>query len=208
MRKRLLRSLSLLLLPPIGALFIRLFYYSSRRTFHLPENIPDGPVIVACWHGDLFYLPYLYLQLRDKPNAKVVISEHFDGQMIAKVTSFFKIETIHGSTTRGGAKVLINAIRTLKSGMDIGITPDGPKGPRHEIVAEGIVAMAQKADVQVIALSCVPKGYWQFKSWDRFTIPKPFTHLDFYASEPMDLSGMEREDAKALIREKLLVYDY
>ncbi len=208
MRKRLLRSLSLFLLPPIGALLIRLFYYSSRRRFHLPETISDEPVIVACWHGDLFYLPYLYLQLRDKPNAKVVISEHFDGKMIAKVTNFFNIETIHGSTTRGGAKVLINAIRTLKSGMDIGITPDGPKGPRHEIVAEGIVVMAQKADVKVIALSCVPKRYWQFKSWDRFTIPKPFTHLDFYASEPMDLSGMESEDAKALIREKLLVYDY
>lgn len=208
MRKRLLRSLSLFLLPPIGALFIRLFYYSSRRTFHLPDNIPDEPIIVACWHGDLFYLPYLYLQLRDKPNAKVVISEHFDGQIIAKITSFFKIGTIHGSTTRGGAKVLINAMRTLKSGMDIGITPDGPKGPRHEIVAEGIVVMAQKSNVKVITLSCVPKSYWQFKSWDRFSVPKPFTRLDFYASEPIDLSGMESEEAKALIKEKLLVYDY
>ena len=208
MRKRLLRSLSLFLLPPIGALLIRLFYYSSRRNFHLPDNIPDEPIIVACWHGDLFYLPYLYLQLRKKPNAKVVISEHFDGQIIAKITGFFKIGTIHGSTTRGGAKVLINAMRTLKSGMDIGITPDGPKGPRHEIVAEGIVVMAQKADVKVITLSCVPKSYWQFKSWDRFTIPKPFTRLDFYASEPLDLSAMKSEAAKALIKEKLLVYDY
>ena len=208
MRKRLLRTLSLIFLPPIGAFLIRIFYYSSQRKFHLPNTIPDEPIIVACWHGDLFYLPYLYLQLRHKPNAKVVISEHFDGQIIAKITSFFKIGTLHGSTTRGGAKVLINAIHTLKSGMDIGITPDGPKGPRHEIVAEGIVVMAQKANAKVITLSCVPKSYWQFKSWDRFTIPKPFTTLDFYASEALDLSGMESQDAQTLIREKLLLHDY
>jgi len=207
-RKRLLRQLSLLLLPPIGALLIRLFYYSSRRKFHLPNNIPDEPIIVACWHGDLFYLPYLYLQLRGKPNAKVIISEHFDGQIIAKITEFFHISTIHGSTTRGGAKVLINALRTLKDGTDLGITPDGPKGPRHEIVADGIVTLAQKANVKVITLSCVPRSYWQFKSWDRFTIPKPFTKLDFYASEPLDLKDLERDEAKALIKEKLLVYDY
>ncbi len=208
MRKRLLRSLSLILLPPLGALLIRLFYYSSRRRFHLPTNIPDEPIIVACWHGDLFYLPYLYLKLRHKPNAKVVISEHFDGMIIAKITAFFNIGTLHGSTTRGGAKVLINAIRTLKSGTDIGITPDGPKGPRHEIVAEGIVIMAQKTNAKVITLSCVPKNYWQFNSWDRFTIAKPFTQLDFYASEPLDLTLMNVEEAKKTIKMNLMKHDY
>lgn len=208
LRKQLLRSLSLILFPPIGALLIRLFYYSSRRKFHLPETIPTEPIIVACWHGDLFYLPYLYLKLRKHPNAKVIISEHFDGQIIAKITAFFKIGTLHGSTTRGGAKVLIAAIKTLRGGTDIGITPDGPKGPRHEIVADGIVAMAQKADAKVITLSCVPRSYWQVKSWDRFTIPKPFTQLDFYASEPLDLTGLEPEAAKSLIQKKLLEHDY
>ena len=203
-----LRQLALIFLPPIGALLIRLFYYSSRRKFHLPSSVPDEPIIVACWHGDLFYLPYLYLKLRNKPNAKVIISEHFDGQIIAKITNFFHISTIHGSTTRGGAKVLIKALRTLKEGTDLGITPDGPKGPRHEIVADGIVTLAQKANVKVITLSCVPNSYWQLKSWDRFSIPKPFTHLDFYAAEPLDLSGLSKEEAKKLIQERLLLHDY
>jgi len=208
LRKRLLRSVALVILPPIGALLIRLFYYSSRRRFHLSDTVPTEPIIVACWHGDLFYLPYLYLKLRSTPNAKVIISEHFDGQLIAKVTNYFKIETIHGSTTRGGAKVLIAAIKALRAGKDIGITPDGPKGPRHEIVTDGIIAMAQKSNAKVITLSCVPKSYWQFKSWDRFTVPKPFTTLDFYASEPLDLSGMEASEARQLIKDKLLLHDY
>ena len=207
LRKRLLRSLALLFLPPIGALLIRLFYYSSKKVFHLPQTVPEEPVIFACWHGDLFYLPYLYLKLRGRPNANVVISEHFDGQIIAKITRFFGLGTIHGSSTRSGAKALISAVKTLKNGTDIGITPDGPKGPRHE-VADGVVVMAQKTGSKVIVLSCVPRRYWQFKSWDRFTLPKPFTLLDFYASEPLDLSDLPMPEAKALIKETLLVHDY
>jgi len=207
LRKRLLRSLALFLLPPIGALLIRLFYFSSKKVFHLPKEVPAESTIFACWHGDLFYLPYLYLKLRNSANANVVISEHFDGQMIAKIIEYFGLGTIHGSSTRSGAKALIAAMKTLKNGVDIGITPDGPKGPRHD-VADGIVVMAQKTDTKVIVLSCVPKAYWQFNSWDRFTLPKPFTRLDFYASEPLDLSGMPIPEAKALIKQTLLVHDF
>ena len=207
MRKRLIRWLTLLIVPSIGSVLIRLFYFSSKKVFHLPSEIPDEPFITAFWHGDLIYQPFLYYQLRDKPNINVVISDHFDGQIIAKTIEHLKLKTIHGSSTRNAAKVLIAAIKTLKNGGDIGITPDGPKGPRHE-VADGVVIMAQKTKAKVIVFSCVPKSYWQLKSWDRFTIPKPFTQLDFYASEPLDISGMDREEAKMLIKDKLLLHDY
>ena len=145
MRKRLLRSLALFFLPPVGALFIRLFYYSSKRYFHLPQEVPQEPIIVACWHGDLFYLPYLYLKLRHKPNANVVISEHFDGQIIAKITRYFRIGTIHGSTTRGGGTYFFTTmtfsffcwILALNSGklMTITITPPCPL-PRRSLAIQ------------------------------------------------------------------------
>lgn len=207
LRKRLLRFLALSLFPPIGILIIRLFYLTGKKTFHLPEHVPPEPFIIASWHGDLLLQPYLYFKLRKTPNAAIVISEHFDGQIIAKIVSYMKLKTIHGSSTRGGAKVLIAAMKTLKNGGDIGITPDGPKGPRHE-VADGIVIMAQKTNTKIVVFSCVPKSYWQFKSWDRFTVPKPFTHLDFYASEALDIAGMTMHEAKALIKETLLLHDY
>ena len=117
------------------------------------------------------------------------------------------MESIHGSSTRNGAKVLITALKSIREGFDIAITPDGPKGPRHE-VKDGVVVIAQKSKTKVIVFSLVPKRYWQFKSWDRFTIPKPFTQLDFYASEPLDLSGMEIKAAKELIKSTLLKHDY
>jgi len=203
LRKRFLRALALWLIPPIGTLLIRFIYLSNRKRFHLPQSVPNDPVIFAFWHGDLLMQPYLYYQFRSNPKANVLISDHFDGQIIARIMRYFKLGTIHGSTTRGGAKVLIQGLKSLSEGYDIGITPDGPKGPRHEM-SDGVVVMAQKRKAKVIVYSCVPSKYWQLPSWDRFTVPKPFGTLDFYASEPIDLDGLEMEAAKVLIKAKLM----
>jgi lysophospholipid acyltransferase (LPLAT)-like uncharacterized protein len=203
LRKKLLRTFALWFIPPIGTLLIRLIYLTNRKRFHLPNVIPSEPVIFAFWHGDLLMQPYLYYRFRISPKVKVVISDHFDGQIIMRVMRYFKMESIHGSTRRGGAKVLIQGLKSLSQGYDIGITPDGPKGPRHEM-SDGVVIMAQKRHTKVIVYSCVPSKFWQLSSWDRFTVPKPFGVLDFYASEPIDLEGMEMEAAKDLIKARLM----
>lgn len=203
MRKKLLRSLALGFIPPIGALLIRFIYFTNKKRFHLPQTVPAEPVIFAFWHGDLLMQPYLYYQFRQTPKANVLISDHFDGQIIARIMGYFKLGTIHGSTTRGGAKVLIQGLKSLSEGYDIGITPDGPKGPRHEM-SDGVVVMAQKRNAKVIVYSCIPSSYWQLPSWDKFTVPKPFGTLDFYASEPIDISGLEMDEAKKIIKIKLM----
>lgn len=202
-KKAFLQRLALWVVPPLGALLIRFIYYTSKKRFHLPDTIPEDSVIFAFWHGDLLMMPYLYYQFRKTPNANVLISDHFDGRIIASVMRYFRLGTIHGSSNRNAAKVLIAAMRTLKEGADIGITPDGPRGPRHE-VADGIVAMAQKTGAKVIAYSCVPSRFWQLSSWDRFTIPKPFCTMDFYASEPIDLAGLDAVSAKARVKAALM----
>ena len=207
MRKRLLRALSLTVVPFLGAVIIKLLYTTSKKVWHLPQNMPEEPVVFVFWHGDLLMQPYIYFKLRKKPNAKVIISDHFDGQIIAKVMTFFSLGTIHGSSTRNGAKVLIAALRQLRDGVDIAITPDGPKGPRHE-VQDGVVAIAQKSKAKVMIFSVVPERYWQLKSWDKFSIAKPFTTINMYASEPIDISGLEHEEAKELIKSALLKHDY
>jgi lysophospholipid acyltransferase (LPLAT)-like uncharacterized protein len=201
--KAFFRKLALWLIPPIGALLIRFIYFTNTKRFHLPQVIPQEPVIFASWHGELLMQPYLYYHFRTVPKAKVIISEHFDGQIISRIIRYFKLGSIHGSTTRGGAKVLIQGLKSLSNGYDIGITPDGPKGPRHE-VNNGIVVMAQKQHSKVIVCSCVPSKFWQLSSWDHFCVPKPFGTLDFYASEPIDLEGLELEVAKKLIKERLM----
>ena len=205
MRKRFLRTLVLTLAPFIGALVIRFIYLTSRKQFYITQNIPQEPVVFAFWHGDLLLQSYLYYQFRKIPKGKVLISDHFDGQIIARTIAFFRLGTINGSTTRGGAKVLIQGLKALSEGYDIGITPDGPRGPRHT-VSNGVVVMAQKRQVKVIVCSCVPTSYWQLGSWDRFVIPKPFGALNFYASEPIDLEGLEMDEAKERLYKALMLH--
>ena len=149
MKKRILRALALVVVPFIGMLLMRFLYFTNRKIFHLSQDIPSEPVVFAFWHGDLLMQPYLYYQFRKIPKANVLISDHFDGSLISKVMEYFKLGTIAGSTNRNAAKVLIQAIKSLKDGYDIGITPDGPKGPRYS-VGDGIVVMAQKTGAKVI----------------------------------------------------------
>jgi lysophospholipid acyltransferase (LPLAT)-like uncharacterized protein len=200
------RSLALFTVPFIGSLLIRLLYWSTKKSFDAPKTLGDDNFVMACWHGELLMIPYAYLRYK-KPNVKLFISEHFDGELIAKTLENFGFGTIRGSTTRGGAKALIQAIKDVKAGSDIGITPDGPKGPRHE-VQDGIIAIAQKTKKKIVLVEIKPDRFWQLDSWDKFVIPKPFCKLNYYISEPIDISAMEFEEARSIIKEGLLKHEH
>ncbi|MCF6308948.1 MAG: lysophospholipid acyltransferase family protein [Sulfurimonas sp.] len=206
MAKKLFRAIALMIVPFLGALFIRLIYATNKKELEPEAVVDEKPLIFACWHGELLMLPYLYRRYRKIPHAKVLISNHFDGLLISKTIESFGLETIAGSTNRNAAKVLIQGIRALKDGYDIGITPDGPKGPRHE-VADGIIIMAQKTGTKIVLIRMLATKYWQFSSWDKFTVPKPFGTLKYYATLPIDVSGLELQDARALIKEGLEKYE-
>jgi len=205
LRKKLLRALALRLAPLFGSLLIRFLNLTNRVVFHAPEQISNEPIIFACWHGELLMLPYLYKHYRKKPHAKVLISPHFDGELISRTIKYFGLGTLAGSTDKSAARVLIQAIKTIKEGYDIGITPDGPKGPRRE-VADGIIVMAQKTGAKIILVEIKPTQFWELNSWDKFVIPKPFGTLHFYASQEIDISGLELEEARELIQKGLLLH--
>ena len=201
------RSLGLKILPIIGSIIIRLLFLTNKKKFHAPKTLGEDNFIMACWHGQLFMIPYAYTYFRAKPKVKLLISEHFDGDLIAKTLGFFGFGTIRGSSTRGGVKALLQGIKEIKMGYDVGITPDGPKGPRHE-VHDGIVVMAQKAGVKIVLVEIKPSKYWQINSWDKFVIPKPFGEIEYFISKPIDISGMDMDDAKRLIKNGMLKNEY
>lgn len=202
--KTLQRRILLGIVPPIGYLFIRLLYLSCKKRYHLPEEpMPEEPYLVAFWHGEILMDPFLFLKTTPGRKMALMISEHFDGELIAKTASYFGFDFVRGSSRKGAIKVLKESFRKIAEGYSIAISPDGPKGPRHS-VADGIVVIAQKKRMKIVTYNYKASRYWQLKSWDRFVIPKPFSTLDFYASAPFDVTGMEREEAKKLIREKLL----
>ena len=206
MLKKILRAFASVAVPFLGALLIRLIYLTNKKNFSR-DSLPDEPIIYACWHGDLMFFAHSYLRYKNIPKVKAVVSSHFDGSLIAGTLQKFGMEIIAGSSNKNAARVLIQAIKALKEGYDIGITPDGPRGPRHE-VADGIIAMASKTGAKVILVEIRAKSYWQLKSWDRFIIPKPFGTIDFYHSEPLQIKGMDTEEARNLIKEGLLKHEY
>lgn len=185
-------------------LFVRFVYLTNKKNFYHPKELKDDIYIVSFWHGELLMQPFNYQKLKPKGKVSAMISEHKDGEAITKTVEYLGIHSIRGSSTRGGTKALIGAIKELKGGNDIAITPDGPKGPRFS-VADGIVAIHKKTDAKILAFNCRPSKYWQFNSWDKFIIPKPFGVIDFYVSEPFSVSHLDMAEAKEFIKEKLLI---
>ncbi len=198
------RKLLALVLPPLGALLIRLLYATCRKEFHT-VSLPKEPCIIAFWHGRLLMMPYLYKKVRGSHPIAVMISEHFDGELIARTISYFGLEAIRGSSKKGGAKVLIRALKKMQNGYDVAITPDGPRGPKYS-VAPGIILLAQKSGAQIVPFFYEASSYWQLQSWDGFIIPKPFATLKFYAGTPFSVDGMEIQEAKDYVKKQMLQY--
>ncbi len=202
-KKELTRLITLKVVPLLASVLIKSIYFTCRKSFRVPTSLPKEPILMAFWHAELLFQPLTYHKVRENPKAVVIISDHFDGKLIANITNYFRIGVIHGSSNRSASRVLIQAIKHLKNGYDVGITPDGPRGPRHK-VANGIIIMAQKTNSKIALLSTKPESYWQLKSWDKFMIPKPFSRIEFVVSEAFDVSSMSLEDAKEFIEEKML----
>ncbi|MEA2705915.1 MAG: hypothetical protein QOH22_703 [Gemmatimonadaceae bacterium] len=130
------------------------------------------PFIFALWHGQL--LPLLWHH-RDE-GVKVLISEHRDGEMVARAAESLGYGLIRGSSTRGADRALISLVRELQAGHEVAITPDGPKGPSGKF-APGALIAAQRSGSFILPVAASASSSWRLKSWDRFMIPKPFARI-------------------------------
>lgn len=130
------------------------------------------PVVFVAWHGQL--LPQLWAHRRR--NISLLISEHRDGELIARIARALGYRTVRGSSTRGANRALIGLVRELDAGYDVAITPDGPRGPYHSF-APGTLLVAQRSGRPIVPVGAHASRAWQFKSWDRFTLPKPFARI-------------------------------
>lgn len=159
MNHAMLNRLTLTLLPPVGAWLIRLIGKTLRLSTRGAETVEDlyrqgrHPIIVF-WHGRQLMLPLAY---RGK-EAHILISQHRDGELIHRIVSRFGFRSVRGSTTRGGASALRQLIRLGRSGADLVVTPDGPRGPR-QIVQIGVVQLAKATGLPILPLtfSCSKK---------------------------------------------------
>jgi len=162
------------------------------------------PVVFALWHGQM--LPLLYHHRGE--GVAVLISEHGDGEIIARVGAKLGFRTVRGSTSRGAARALLGLARELRDGNDLAITPDGPRGPAKSF-AQGTVIVAQRGNAPIIPTVVAVQSAWRLKSWDRFMIPKPFTTITVAYAPAVYVSGsaVDLESAAAETRAAMLAVE-
>ena len=157
----------------------------------------NGPFIYSLWHGNM--LPLLYHH-RDQGVA-VLISEHSDGEIIARIAESLGYRTVRGSTSRGAARALLGLGRVLTDGGNLAVTPDGPRGPAKSY-APGVAIVAQRTRAPVIGVVASAKWSWRLKTWDRFLIPLPFAVVHVAYSDPVRIEATDlrkaAEDVDAL----------
>lgn len=138
--------------------------------------VTGAPCIVAFWHETLPSMPVAWSMARrggrTKP-AVVLASGHRDGRLIGMAMGTFGIGLVVGSSSRGGAAGLRRLVAALKDGSDVGLTPDGPRGPRRAAAA-GVAQLAALSGAQVLPVAAWTQWALQLRSWDRMRFPLPF----------------------------------
>lgn len=169
----------------LAALLVRLWMSTMRVRIVSADGQPH-PIdpateryLYAFWHESLL------APITTKPKIRVLISQHRDGELIAQCCRWLGIGTIRGSTSRGGSQALLEMIR---GGGDahLGITPDGPQGPRRKL-QPGVVMVASQSGLKVVPVGVGFVNAWRARSWDRFALPKPFSTLCGVIGQPIEV---------------------
>ena len=151
-KKRIENWLKFTVLPPLGALVIRGIKGTMRleQRGHEPVDAlyrEGRSIILAFWHAQQLMIPFGYRGA----GSHVLISQHGDGEIIARIIARFGHEAVRGSSTRGGAGALRALIKLGRSGKDVVVTPDGPKGPR-QVAKLGVIQLAKATGLPIVPL--------------------------------------------------------
>jgi len=188
----------------LGAQYIRLVYRTGRWRV-VGGDVPralweaERPFILAFWHGRLLMMPYCWN--RGVP-IHMLISRHPDGRIIARTVGHFGIDTVAGSSTKGGSAALRAILRLIESGACVGFTPDGPRGPRMR-ASMGIIHAARLSGAPIMPATFGSARRWVLGSWDRFVVALPFARGVFLWGEPLAVPREADETAQEAARQTL-----
>jgi lysophospholipid acyltransferase (LPLAT)-like uncharacterized protein len=177
------------LAPRAAYAYIRLARATMRVEYENHDALErarkeSGQFILAFWHSRYVMMPYVYL-----PNARIVvlISRHRDARMLGRILERFGLAVAHGSSTAGGVQGLREVIRRVKGGYDVGIAPDGPRGPRRRI-RPGVISVARLTGLPIVPVAFSARPARRLGSWDRTLVPLPFSRGLFICGEPMPVA--------------------
>lgn len=131
-----------------------------------------GPEIYCFWHQCVLPAFFYFRHSR----TVILISQSYDGELIARTTSLFGYGTVRGSSSRGSRDALLGLKKVIAKNRSAIFAADGPRGPIHQSKM-GPVKLAQMTGAAIRVFHLEPEHAWRLRSWDRFMIPKPFTRI-------------------------------
>lgn len=195
-----------LLLWPFG-LLLKLWGRSLRFDAS-PDDVraymkKDVPVAIVLWHNRLFLAAEIVRRYRQGRPAYALVSASQDGAWLTAFFSLAGMRTVRGSSSRLGREAATALVEVLKAGYDVGITPDGPRGPLYAL-KPGSIIVARRTRAPLLLVGAEFESTWQLRSWDRFCIPRPFSRVRMRCEVIMSDQLTDRDAAAALIQERLL----
>jgi lysophospholipid acyltransferase (LPLAT)-like uncharacterized protein len=155
---------------------VRVRYWSPDGRQH-PVDAASERFIYAFWHDSIL------APMTTRTKIEMLISQHADGELVARICQWVGFGVVRGSSTRGGYKALINIINSDPH-AHLGITPDGPKGPRRRVQI-GMIYMASRTGVPIVPCGFGFTHVRRLNSWDRFAIPRPFSRIVGVLCDPI-----------------------
>jgi lysophospholipid acyltransferase (LPLAT)-like uncharacterized protein len=153
-----------------------------------------GPRIYVFWHENI--LAPLYL--RGHCRLTMLLSQHKDADILARIAYHFGFDCVRGSTYRGGARAIWELFERSRR-QHLTITPDGPRGPRRKL-AQGPIYLASRLQLPLVVMGFGYDRPWRARSWDRFAVPRPFSRARAVIGPPLmlprDLSRADLEKCR------------
>jgi lysophospholipid acyltransferase (LPLAT)-like uncharacterized protein len=136
----------------------------------------DEPVAIILWHNRLFMAAEIVRRYRQGRPVYSLVSASKDGAWLDAFFSQVGMPTVRGSSHSLGRQAAGALIAKLRAGADIGITPDGPRGPCYEF-KPGALVVTRRAGVTALLLGGEFCSARRLKSWDGFFVPRPFSRV-------------------------------
>ena len=185
------------LVPFLAAHVVKLLAHTLRVRYEGLDAVEalvakDQRFILAFWHRRLAMMPLAYPFRRRGRGVAILSSDSKDGERSAATWRWFGIHAVRGTAADDGAKALVRMIRAVRDGWDVGITPDGPKGPRQRL-KPGVIALAKKTGAWIVPVCVSFDRCFELKTWDAMVIPAPFAACTVTFGAPMDAGGCSDE---------------
>ena len=194
-----------LVLSPLG-LLVRLWGCTLRLDIDPAERAifetRDQPVAFVLWHNRLFLVAEFYRRYRGGRPVYGLVSASRDGAWLTAFFSLVGMRAVRGSSSRGGREAATALVGVLRAGHDVGITPDGPRGPCYDFTP-GALLVARQTGTPLLLLGGAFASAWRLGSWDRFYLPRPFSRVRVRCVRVIADPGDDRDGAAAEIAARL-----